>query len=106
MITMKVGTGAKAPVRFIFSDQVSETTVTVYGDDEPDTLRAKLQRVLDLEDSQGLPVRQPGAALSAAMAAEPQFTAADRAAEEARLAGVQAMGWAEDGPDIADLPEV
>lgn len=77
--------------------------MTIQPDEESESLRVKLQRVLDLEQGQGLPIRQPGAALAAAMA-QPQFTPADRAAEEARLAGATAMGWGED-TDPDNLPE-
>lgn len=103
MITMKVGSGAKAPVRFVFSDDVSETTVTLYQDDPPDVVRAKLQRVLELEG--GMPSPAPQAPVTPPAAPqEPTFTPADRAATEARLQDAQAMGWNGD-IDIDKLPE-
>ncbi len=102
---MALELAGKNPAKFIFNDGVSETTVTIQPDDPPDTVRAKLQRVLELEQGPGLPARQPGAALAAAMA-QPQFTPADRAAEEARLAAVQTSGWNEGLEDgIENLPE-
>lgn len=98
MLTLR----SKTPVKFEFDDGVSQTTVILQPDDESDAIRAKLQRVLDLEDSQGLPVRQPGAALAAAREDfGPLFDAAG--AEEAVKA--QPVGWAAlaaDGSD--DLP--
>lgn len=99
---------SKTPVKFRWEDDLSETAVVLSPDDDSDTIRAKLQRVLDLEQGQGLPIRQPGAALAAFRApAEPQFTPADRAAEDARLAGVSVNGWNEDAVDGVDqLPEV
>lgn len=101
----------KTPVSFEFSDGVQVTTVTIAQDEESESLRAKLQRVLELESqsvvehgrliaaSMGLPVRQPGAALQAA---EELF---DAEGAEKRALAQSAMGWGEDGPDIEDLPE-
>ncbi len=99
---------SKTPVKFEFSDGVQVTTVTIAQDEDTESITAKLQRVLELEQSQGLPVRQPGAALAAAVAL-PQFTPADRAAEDARLAGVKVNGWSEDAAaegGLESLPEV
>lgn len=104
MITMKVGSGAKAPVRFVFSDEVSETTVTLYQDDPPEVIRAKLQRVLELEGYAATPQRLPAPISAAQPPVEPTFTPADRAATEARLQDAQAMGWNGD-MDIDKLPE-
>ena len=99
MITMK--TGSKTPVRFVFSDDVSETTINIQPDDPSDTIRAKLQRVLDMEAGGGLPVRQPGAALSAAKETfEPLWDAAEA---EKRLAAQQTVGW--ETADLDALPE-
>jgi hypothetical protein len=102
---------SKNPVKFVVSDQLAETAVVLSPDDDEETLVSKLQRVIELAGGQLLPVRQPGAALQAAvaatMAAEPLFTPADRAATDERLAATAAtMGWAEDGPDIDNLPEI
>lgn len=118
MITMK--TGSKTPVKFVFSDDVSETTINIQPDDPSDTIRAKLQRVLELEgeaaglrarttatmlgvspDDLRLPVRQPGAALSAARETfEPLWDAAEA---EKRLAAQQTVGW--ETADLDALPE-
>lgn len=104
---MALELAGKNPAKFIFNDGVSETTVTIQPDDTPDAVRAKLQRVLELEAPQRL-----GAAVAAGvrdMQAPPvaAFTPADRAAEEARLKGVTTHGWNEDaGDDLAELPEV
>jgi hypothetical protein len=96
---------SKTPVKFRWEDDLAETVVVLQPDDAPEVIVAKLQRVLELEGVQGLPIRQPGAALQAAMA-QPQFTPADRAAEEARMAAVQINGWNEDAVEGADeLPE-
>lgn len=99
MITMK--TGSKTPVRFIFSDDVSETTVTVQPDDSSEDIAAKLQRVLELEGV-ALPTVLPARMIS--VPAAPVFTAADRAATEERLKQAQPMGWGED-TDVENLPE-
>lgn len=47
MITMK--TGSKTPVRFIFTDGISETTVTISPDEPSEDIAAKMRRVLELE---------------------------------------------------------
>jgi hypothetical protein len=92
------------PARFEFDDGVSQTTVTVQPDDDADTVRAKLQRVLELEGGpQPALVFPPGVRAPAAPGA-PVFTPADRAAENARLASVQTSGWTEDA-DFDNLPE-
>jgi hypothetical protein len=98
---MALELAGKNPAKFIFDDGVSTTTVTVQPDDGPDAVRAKLQRVLELEAGQGLPVRQPGAALTAAQLPE----LFDAAGAETRVLAQSTHGWAEDGPDIAELPE-
>jgi hypothetical protein len=105
MITMK--TGSRAPVRFVFSDDVSETTITIQADDDSAAIAAKLQRVLDLEKPHTYAaILATGAVGANAFRApeSPAFTPADRAAEEARLAGVQPMGWTEHA-DLDSLPE-
>jgi hypothetical protein len=96
---------SKTPVKFRWEDDLSETVVVIQPDDSSETVQAKLQRVLELETGRSLPVRPLGAAPGPPQ--RPQFTPADRAAEEARLAGVQAMGWNEDlsESDIENLPE-
>lgn len=99
MITMK--TGGRTPVRFVFSDDVSETTVTIQPDDPPDEIAAKLRRVLELEGMRA-PSLPPG--VPAYAAPDVQFTPADRAATEERLKAASPMGWGE-GVDIEDLPE-
>lgn len=101
MITMK--TGAKGPVRFVFSDKVSETTVTLQSDDDSATVVAKLQRVLELEGG-------AAAARLLALGAPPapgEFTREplfDAAGAEAAVTA-QPIGWealAADGGE--DLP--
>lgn len=101
MLTLR----SKTPVRFEWSDKLSETTVTLSPDDDSETIQAKLQRILSLEDSQGLPVRQPGAALAAAVLADfpPLFDASALEAELASQGG--ALGWSTP-VDIDTLPEV
>lgn len=94
---------SKTPVKFEFTDGLSETTVSLQPDDDTETVRAKLQRVLDLEAGQGLPTRQPGAALQAAQAEFPPLY--DAQAAEAALAAKGAMGWDETELDIDTLPE-
>ncbi|MGN6128503.1 MAG: hypothetical protein ACTHON_18245 [Humibacter sp.] len=112
MITMKVGSGAKAPVRFVFSDDVSETTVTLQGDDDSATVVAKLQRVLELEGASARPSAEAleewrRQAILAQMPEIPEFvkeplfdaTGAEEAAKK------QPVGWeklAADGGE--DLP--
>lgn len=99
MITMKAG---KAPVKFVFSDDVSETNIIIQPDDPSDIIKAKLQRVLELEDAKSVPdfVKTAGAVLATG-----HFTPADRAATEQRLKAASPMGWGE-GVDIEDLPEM
>lgn len=98
MITLK--TSNKNPIRFIFSDLISETTVTISPDDDSGEIAAKLQRVLELENAQRLPYRQPGAALTAAKEEfEPLL---DVAAAEAAVKA-QPVGW--ESFDVEDLPE-
>jgi hypothetical protein len=92
------------PARFEFDDGVSQTIVVIQPDDQPDAVRAKLQRVLDLEDAQELParlpVRQPGAVLAAAKEEfEPLL---DVAAAEAAVKA-QPVGW--ESFDVEELPE-
>jgi hypothetical protein len=100
---MALKLAGRNPARFEFDDGVSQTTVTVQPDDPPEAVRAKLQRVLELEGYAATPQRVP---LPIAPQA-PTFTPADRAAEEARLRAVQTHGWTEDaGDDLAELPEV
>jgi hypothetical protein len=101
MITMK--TGSKSPVRFVFSDDVSETTITIQADDASDAIRAKLQRVLELEEP-GVRARIQSTGLVNPSEARAPFTAADRAATEARLAQAQPQGWGKD-VNIEELPE-
>jgi len=88
------------PARFEFDDGVSQTVVIIQPSDKPDAVRAKLQRVLELENAQGLPYRQPGAALSAAKEEfEPLL---DVAAAEAAVKA-QPVGW--ESFDVEELPE-
>lgn len=88
------------PAKFRFSDGLSETVVVLQPDDDSETLAAKLQRVLDLEASQGLPVRQPGAALTGV---KDEFDPLiDVAAAEAAVM-TRPVGWEE--YDVEDLPE-
>lgn len=96
MLTLR----SKTPVRFEYTDGTAETAVIVSSDDDEATLVRKLQRVVDLV--QGLPVRQPGAALQAAKAEFPPLF--DAQAAEAALAAQQALGWTED-MDLDQLPE-
>jgi len=100
MITMK--TGSKAPVRFVFSDDVSETTITIQTDDPSEVVAAKLRRVLELEGVTA------GAMLlnnvKERLAQTPEFTPADRAAYDERMTQAQPLGWGE-GVDIESLPE-
>lgn len=99
MITMK--TGSKTPVRFVFSDDVSETTITIQPDDDSRTVAAKLQRVLDMEHGTGGYVSPPHLIPTAL---QTDFTPADRAEYEQRLLEARPMGWGE-GVDIDSLPE-
>lgn len=90
------------PARFEFDDGVSQTIVVIQPDDSPDVVRAKLQRVLELENATiwTLPYRQPGAALSAAKEEfEPLL---DVAAAEAAVKA-QPVGW--ESFDVEELPE-
>lgn len=99
MITMK--TGSKTPVRFVFSDDVSETTITIQTDDDSDIIAAKLQRVLELEGGYTTVVVD---GMRTQPYAEAAFTPADRAAYEERMTQAQPLGWGE-GVDIESLPE-
>jgi hypothetical protein len=94
---------SKNPVKFVVSDQLAETAVVLSPDDDEETLVSKLQRVLEL-----VGYEPPGAPPARYVTvAEPRFTPADRAAEDARLAGVTINGWNEDAVDGVDqLPEV
>jgi hypothetical protein len=88
------------PAKFRFSDGLSETVVVLQPDDDSETLAAKLQRVLELENVQRLPYRQPGAAL---MAAKEEFDPLiDIAAAEAAVTA-RPVGWEQ--YDVEDLPE-
>jgi hypothetical protein len=97
MITLR----SKTPVKFEFADGVSETVVTIASDEDSDTIKAKLQRVLDLEAGGGLPLRQPGAALAAAK--EDFGPLFDAAAAEQQLMARQKTGW--EALAVEDLPE-
>lgn len=97
MITMKSG---KVPVKFVFSDDVSETVITVFSDDPSEVIAAKLQRVLELEGYAATPQRAPEPVTLGTL-----FTPADRAAQDERMAQAQPMGWGED-TDIEQLPEM
>jgi hypothetical protein len=88
------------PAKFRFSDGLSETVVVLQPDDDSETLAAKLQRVLELEASQGLPIRQPGAAPSAAKAEFDPLI--DVAAAEAAMQA-QPVGWG--SQSVEELPE-
>jgi hypothetical protein len=94
---MAVKLTGRNPARFEFNDGVSQTTVIIQPDDPPDIVRAKLQRVLELEDAQGLPVRQSVAAPAAPYVREELFDAAGAEA------AVQRNGW--EAADIESLPE-
>lgn len=96
MLTLK----NKTPVRFEWTDALSETAVILSPDDDSDTIRAKLERIIQLEAGQGLPVRRPGAALAAAQAEFPELFDAEGA--EAQAAKV---GWSALADDATDLPE-
>lgn len=92
---------SKTPVKFLWSDSLSETAVILSPDDDSETLRDKLQRVLELT-GEVLPTRQPGAALTAAQAEFPPLFPAAEA--EAAVLAQQALGWSED-MDLDALPE-
>jgi hypothetical protein len=101
---MALKLAGRNPAKFEFTDGVSETTVTVQPDDPPEAVRAKLQRVLELEGV--APPAQPLPGLTAPAPADPVVLAAERAATEARLARASStMGWGEDA-DLDNLPEV
>lgn len=98
----------KTPVKFTWSDALSESNVVVSPDDDSDTIAAKLQRVLELEGG-----RPAGAGVVDALVAmrqqAPVFTPTDREAMDARLEGVKVMGWNEDaaaGGGLEELPEI
>lgn len=91
------------PAKFEFDDGIQKTEIVVQPNDEPDVVRAKLQRVLDLEGATVSPFTAPVAPPAAPE--EPTFTAADRAAYDARLkAAEEPMGWSED-VNFDNLPE-
>jgi hypothetical protein len=100
MITMK--TGSKAPVKFVFDDGISETTVVVSPEESPKAIVAKLQRVLELEGAASAGRANP----RPQVAPENPFTPADRAAMDQRMQQAQAglNGWNEN-VNIEDLPE-
>lgn len=89
----------KTPAKFTWSDSLSETAVTLSPEDDSETLRDKLQRILDLEEGQGLPRRQAGAAFRAVQAEFPPLIDA-----QAAEAAVRSMGWTDDA-DFDALPE-
>lgn len=91
----------KNPVKFQWTDALSETAVVLSPDDDSDTIAAKLRRILDLEAGGGLPVRQPGAALAAAK--EDFGPLFDAAAAEQQLMARQKTGW--EALAVEDLPE-
>lgn len=95
------------PARFEFDDGVSQTTVTIQPDDDADSVRAKLQRVLELEEPHTRArIQATGLVAPNALRTpeEPVFTPADRAATEERMSSVQTMGWTGDA-DFDSLPE-
>lgn len=96
MLTLK----NKTPVRFEWADALSETAVILSPDDDSDTIRAKLERIIELEAGQGLPVRRPGAALAAAKAEFPELFDAEGAEDRAAK-----VGWPALADDADDLPE-
>lgn len=98
MLTLK----NKTPVRFEWTDDLSETAVILSPDDDSETLRNKLQRVLELETGQPLPMRVPGAALKAVETDFPELF--DAAGAEAQAAKVGWEGLAE-GDEAENLPE-
>jgi hypothetical protein len=93
------------PARFEFDDGVSQTVVIIQPNDEPDAVRAKLQRVLELEEPHARAALQATGLVSpdALRPAEPEFTAADRAAMDAQLAKTQPLGWG--AQPVEELPE-
>lgn len=92
----------KTPVRFEWTDALSETAVVLSPDDDSDTIRAKLERIIELEAGQALPVRVPGAALRAAKEDfEPLFDAEGAEALAAKV-GWEALA---DDTDVENLPE-
>lgn len=97
---MALKLAGKNPAKFEFGDEVSQTVVTIQPDDEPDVVRAKLQRVLELEGGMQVPFVPLAAPLAPGA---PVFTPADRAALEADLAKAQPMGW--ETTDTETLPE-
>lgn len=92
----------KTPVNFEFSDGIQVTTITIAQDEESESLRAKLQRVLELEAGQGLPVRAPGAALAAAQTEFPPLFDAEGAEAKAAKVGWEALA---EGDGAETLPE-
>lgn len=98
MLTLR----SKTPIKFEFSDGVQETTVTIAPDEDSEALRAKLERVLELEAGQALPARRPGAALAAAVAEfEPLLDIASMETQATKV-GWEALA---DDTDIENLPE-
>lgn len=91
---------SKNPVKFRWADDLAETAVVLSPDDDQETLVSKLQRLLEL--AAGGPAQRAVPFVSVA----PEALVADRAATEARLAGVHTSGWNEDTDDLEHLPEV
>jgi len=98
-MTLKLA--GRNPAKFIFDDGVSETTVTIQPDDEPDSVRAKLQRVLELEGPM-VPMAEIQGLLEL-REQPPVFTPADRQATEDRLKAASPLGW--ETADLDSLPE-
>jgi hypothetical protein len=94
---------SRNPVRFEFSDGISETSVTVQPDDDSGTIAAKLRRVLELEGGYTAAIQNSRFLPPAAAPEAPAFTPADRAATEERLAKADAMGW--ESTNVDTLPE-
>jgi hypothetical protein len=101
MITMK--TGSKAPVKFVFDDGISETTVVVSPEESSKAIATKLQRVLELE---GVILPPAPPAPESQVTLKNIFTPADRAAMDQRMQQAQQglNGW-NGNVNIEDLPE-
>lgn len=97
----------KVPVKFVFSDDVSETTITIQADDTSEDIAAKLRRVLELEGEVPPPFPvafvPPAVPIRTKEELGPLF---DAAGAEAELTGRTASGngWA--SSDIEKLPEM